>query len=325
LQITLADIARETNTSVSTVSRVLSGGAAAQRISRETRGRITAAASRLGYRPNLLARSLRTRKSNTIALLLADVGNPFFGQIASLIEQRLHREGYSLFVCNSSEDAKRESEYLELLPRKAIDGLIIVVTAASKRALADHFGPDVPIVLLDREVPGMSASVTSDQEQGANALCDALERVGAKRAVLVSGPDSIVTHRRRAEALRKRLNIVAEHTGAPLADTGRQAFVKFLAERFDAVVCTNNNIAQGFVDAIESIDRPPIIGCFDDVPMMHLLPLPIATSVQDIARLAEGCVTLLLPMLKAHANSVEPIVIPTRLVTNRAFQALSRD
>src|SRR5213076_400994 len=97
---TLIDIARETNTSVSTVSRVLAGGAVAQRISRETRGRVLAAAQRMGYRPNLLARSLRTRKTNTIALLVSDIANPFFASIASRIEQSLHRHGYSLLLCN---------------------------------------------------------------------------------------------------------------------------------------------------------------------------------------------------------------------------------
>jgi LacI family transcriptional regulator len=307
---------------VSTVSRVLAGGPAAQRISRETRGRVLAAAVRLGYRPNLLARSLRTRKSNTIAMLLSDVGNPFFGQIASVVEQRLHREGYSLLVCNSGEDPQREAEYLELLPRKGVDGLIVVVCAATRRLLLDHFGPEFPIVLLDREVNGMNSSVTSDQEQGAEALCVALDRVGARRAVLACGPDSIVTHRRRAAVLRDRLEIVAEHQGLAMADTGRQAFVKFLDESFDVIACTNNNLAQGFIDAIESIDRPPIVACFDDMPMMHLLPIPIVSSVQDVVQLAEGCVSLLLPMLSGQLNGVQSIVVPTRPVSNLAFKAL---
>src|SRR6476646_8769837 len=91
---TLVDIARETQTSVSTVSRVLSGGAMASRISQETRDRVQRAADRLGYRPNLLARSLRTRKTHTLALLVSDIGNPFFGQIGSLIERAVARHGY---------------------------------------------------------------------------------------------------------------------------------------------------------------------------------------------------------------------------------------
>jgi LacI family transcriptional regulator len=90
---TLIDIARETQTSVSTVSRVLAGGAVAQRISEQTRTRVLEAAKRMGYRPNLLARSLRTRKSNTVAMLVADIGNPFYASIGSMIEQLLYPLG----------------------------------------------------------------------------------------------------------------------------------------------------------------------------------------------------------------------------------------
>src|ERR1700760_321691 len=101
---TLLDIAKAAHTSPSTVSRVLSGGNEAKRISEKTRQRVLAAATKLGYRPNLLARSLRTRRSNTVALLVSDIANPFFGQIASLVEKSLHRHGYSLVLCNSAED-----------------------------------------------------------------------------------------------------------------------------------------------------------------------------------------------------------------------------
>ena len=100
---TLIDIAREPPPYVRPVRRVLAGGSVAQRISEETRARVLEAAKRLGYRPNLLARSLRTRKSNTVAMLVPDIGNPFYARIASYIEQRLYPHGYSLLVCNSGE------------------------------------------------------------------------------------------------------------------------------------------------------------------------------------------------------------------------------
>src|SRR5438552_5886226 len=201
---TLIDIAKETNTSVSTVSRVLAGGPVAQRISRETRGRVLAAAQRMGYRPNLLARSLRTRKTHTVALLISDIANPFFARIASLVEQSLHRHGYSLVLCNSGEDAGRENEYLNLLPAKGIDGLIVVPFTASRRVLSENFKADVPIVVLDREVPGIVSQVVSDQEQGANLLCDTLAGHAVKKISLVAGPEDIVTHRRRAAAVASR-------------------------------------------------------------------------------------------------------------------------
>jgi len=321
---TLVDIARRTNTSVSTVSRVLAGGAVAQRISEETRTRVTAAAKAMGYRPNLLARGLRTRKSNTVALLVTDFANPWFGQIASLIEQSLHRNGYSTMVCNSGEEPAREAEYLQMLPQKGIDGMILVPLVRTKRALHEFVPPDLPLVVLDRPIPGVPASVSSDEEQLAGILCDTLERVNVRDVALVTGPAHVPTHRRRAEIVARRFNVVARHEGPARMETGRQAFIKLLdaaVQPPDAVVCTNNFLGQGFLEGIAQIERPPVIACFDEIPMMHLLPLPIVCSIQDVAMLAECCVNLLLPQLKGEAAKIHPVVLPSRAVTNRAFQA----
>src|SRR5687768_341777 len=153
LATTLQDIAKATRTSVSTVTRVLAKGAHASRISPTTRQRVVETAHRLGYRPTIVARSLRTRRSHTIALLVSDIANPFFAQIASLIEQSLHRHGYSLTLCNSGEEPQREIDYLQLLRQKAIDGMIVVPLARSKKALAQLVPSDVPLVLLDRPIP----------------------------------------------------------------------------------------------------------------------------------------------------------------------------
>src|SRR5258706_1416020 len=134
---TLVDIARETNTSVSTVSRVLSGGAMANRISKETRERVKIAADRLGYRPNLLARSLRTRKTYTVALLVSDGPNPFFGPLGSLIERSLAQQGYSLMLCNSAEDIEQVSDYLRMVTAKRSDGLLVVPLASSQTQIIE--------------------------------------------------------------------------------------------------------------------------------------------------------------------------------------------
>lgn len=318
---TLVDIAKRTNTSVSTVSRVLAGGEVAQRISAETRSRVTAAAKAMGYRPNLLARGLRTRKSNTIAVLVTDFANPWFGQVASLIEQQLHRHGYSMMLCNSGEDPAREAEYLQMLPQKGIDGMILVPLVRTKKALHEFIPPDLPLVILDRPIPGINASVSSDEEQLAGILCDTLSRANVRDVALVTGPSTVVTHRRRAEIVSRCFNVVARHEGSAKVETGRQAFIKFgEGKQPDAIVCTNNFLGQGVIETIAQIDRPPVIACFDEIPMMHLLPLPIVCSIQDIPMLADAAVNLLLPQLKGESSKIQPVALPARAVTNRAFQ-----
>jgi LacI family transcriptional regulator len=319
---TLVDIAKETGTSVSTVSRVLAGGAVAERISDNTRSRVIKVARQMGYRPNLLARGLRTRKTQTVALLVSDIANPFFGQIASVVEQRLRRDGYSLMICNSYEDPELEDEYLNLLPRKGIDGLIVVPLSRGKRTLTEALPPDLPLVVIDRPVSGITASVSSDEVSSANALCDTLAREGVKTAAIICGPQNIYTHRLRCETVRDRFKIVATATGVTQHETGRNAFPEGLPSRVDAVICTNNFLAMGFIESIEDVKDPPVIGVFDEIPMMQQLPFPIVCAMQDIPMLAEGCVRQLLPQMRGERGALEPMVLPTRIVTNRAFHHL---
>jgi LacI family transcriptional regulator len=318
----LQDIAERTKTSVSTVSRVLSGGPAARRISPATSARVRAAAKRMGYRPNLIARTLRTRKSHTIGLLVSDIANPFFAQIGSAIEQSLYRHGYSLMLCNSGEDRQREHCYLQMLGQKAIDGLIIVPIAHSKKTLLSGLPAGLPVVVLDRPIPGIAASVSSDQDQSSHLLCDSLKRVGVRSVALVSGSRTVITHRRRAEIVAENFTITSTHEGPPQPDTGRHAYIH-IAGRPQAIVCTNNLLAAGIVDSIASADRFPIIASFDEIPAMHLLPMPILTVCQDIAKLAESSVQQILALLEEPTAKIKPIILQSRAISNQAFQQIA--
>ena len=318
---TLVDIAKETHTSVSTVSRVLAGGIIANRISKETRERVQLVANKLGYRPNLVARTLRTRRSNTIALLVSDIANPFYAQIASLVERRLHQHGYSLVLCNSGENSTREVEYLQLLIQKAIDGLILVPITVDREHLMQQIPAKLPLVILDRPIPGIDSTVACDQAQSTKLLCETLTKAGVKKVAVVSGPSHVMTHRRRAEAAAECFEIVAHHEGPARLETGREAVAKLMPHRPEAIVCTNNALAYGLIDSLVQIENPPVIGVFDEVPMMHVIPIPIICAVQDINALAEGCVTQLLPLLSGDDKPSHPIILPGHTATNRAFEA----
>jgi DNA-binding LacI/PurR family transcriptional regulator len=318
---TLIDIARETNTSVSTVSRVLAGGAVSKRISRETRERVSAAARRMGYRPNLLARSLRTRKTNTIALMVEDIANPFFGQIASLVEVKLHAHGYSLMLCNTGFDPAHEAEYLQLVPQKGIDGLIIVPISTTKTALDEALPPGMPLVVLDRPVAGISACVSTDQDALCNQLYDRLEKSGVKTVCVIAGPQIIYNHKRRAELAAKRFKVLMTHFGEAQRETGMEAVSRFYAVKPDAIIATNNILCQGFIESYGFGGELPLLGTFDEIPMQNFLPAPIACAAQDVPRLAEGTVQLMLELLAEPGKKTEPVLIPCRVTTNDAFEA----
>lgn len=145
--VTLHDIARAAGTSVSTVSRVLSGGLTARRISAEMRQRVSTTAEQLGYRPNLLARSLRTQRTQIVALLVSDVSTPHFGRLAADVERELHRHGYSMIVCNTRGEASLERDYLRQLPPRGIDGLMVSPLLASAEDLQRLVPGDLPVVV----------------------------------------------------------------------------------------------------------------------------------------------------------------------------------
>ena len=317
---TLNDIAKATKTSVSTVSRVLADGPISQRISTQTRARVRQAALQLGYKPNLLARSLRTRKSHTIALLVSDIANPFFGRLASLIEQSLRGHGYSLILCNSGEDPELEKEYLTLLPQKGIDGLILVPILRTKKALRELVPENLPVVIVDRPIQGMRACVWSDQDQLSQLVADALTVAGVKRIVLVCGPRHVVTHRRRAEYMEKRFEVIATEEGPAQPETGRLAALRWLGENPDAFVCTNNFLGQGVVESIGELPRPPIVALVDELSMIEGFSTPIVTAIQDVPMFAETSVKLLLPQLMPGGGKVDEAMLTSRLVVNKAFQ-----
>lgn len=319
---TLLDIAKETRTSVSTVSRVLAGGSTAARISTATRQRVLEAARRLGYRPNLVARSLRTRRSHTVALMVSDIANQWFGWMASLIEQSLHNHGYSVMLCNSGENPEREEEYLRLLPSKGIDGLILVPTIRNKKTLTDLIPEKLPLVILDRPVPGIQAAVWTDPDQMVSILCDALDRVGVKKIAIVCGPQHIITHRRRNEIVSSRFEVLDRYEGPAQKDTGRRAYIRFGSIQPDAIVCTNNFIGQGVIDAMAEADTSTVIGSFDEIPMMHLLPIPIICSCQDVPAMAEACVQQLLPQLRGEPAEPQTITLQARAIPNKQFETL---
>jgi LacI family transcriptional regulator len=253
-------------------------------------------------------------------MLVSDIANPWFGQLAGLVERALRQHGYSLLICDTAEDPKIEAHYLRLLRERDIDGMILVPVLRTRQTLSRLVRPRFPLVLLDRPITGVAASVATDQDQAAGLLCETLSRAGVRRIALVSGPRDIVTHRRRAQITSRRFKVVDTYEGPAQKETGRRAFIRFALRHADAVVCTNNFLGQGVIDAMEEIDNPPIIGCFDELPTMHLLPLPIVCVMQDVPLLADGCVRQLLPQLRGEKARLSPILLPARAVTNRAFQ-----
>ena len=146
MAVTLIDIANKAGVSVSTVSRVLSGKSKVYRISEKTQKLVIECAEKFNYRPNAMARGLRTKKSNSIGLVVPDISNPFFAYVTRIIQSHAHNNGYSMVVCNTDENIDSEKEQIELLRSKGVDGMIVMPVGTRYEHLEDLLKNRKPLV-----------------------------------------------------------------------------------------------------------------------------------------------------------------------------------
>ncbi len=228
MTVSIKDVARAAGVSTSTVSRALGQGP----VSAEVLRRVESAVAATGYRPNLAARQLRSQRSMTIGLIVADIRNPFFTQVSRSVEDVAYAAGMRVLLCNTDEDPEREAMYLELMAEERVSGLIVTPTRhLSAAALARV---DRPVVLIDRGLAeGGFDSVVLDNARAAAQLVDHLVASGRRRIAGLFGSTSATGLERRTEveaSLARHGLAVRTVMAPPSFDAGHAA----LAELFDA-------------------------------------------------------------------------------------------
>ncbi len=298
---TITDIAKEAGVSRATVSGVLNDN---PNVSAKTRERVLAIIKKYHYEPNHVARALAMRKTGLVGLIVKDISNPLYSKISLGVEEVCEGAGYNVIIGNTHKDWQREVEYVNLLSRRRVDGLIIFplqrgVNVAHIRELTEA---NLPFVLL-AEVPGINADlVRSDDETGAyNATRHLLEQ-DRQNLMYVAGPESFLANDRRLKGFKKALrefdvkqsNRILQ-SGWRLQD-GYQAGKHLVQQKKalpDGVFCYNDPVAIGFMRALlEHQVRIPqdvaVIG-FDDAAVSGYLNPGLTTVAQpacDIGRQA---------------------------------------
>jgi LacI family transcriptional regulator len=185
----IRDVARLAGVAPITVSRVVNG---ADSVTEDTRRRVQQAIDQLHYVPNTLARSLRSHQSHIIALIVPDITNPFWTTVARGVEDTAAENDYRTILCNTDEDPAKETNYLNLLVERRVDGVIIAPATPERKRLAVLKQLQVPCVLVDRRVEGFKADlVYGDTRTGARLLIDHLIDLGHRRIALINGPPTI--------------------------------------------------------------------------------------------------------------------------------------
>ena len=217
--VTIKDVAREAGVSVGTASQALRESPA---VRDATRRRVQVVAKRLRYQPSALARGLVTRRTHTVGLLISDIANPFFIRAVRAIEDAAQENGYNVILCNTDEDAAKETQYLRVLMEKRVDGIILATTAGSRQMVRDVRWRRIPLVLFDRELPGVATDLVKvDGVTGGRLATEHLLQLGHRRIAIIHGP---VVRSTGAERLQGYLDALRAGRAAtrPGPDPGRQ-------------------------------------------------------------------------------------------------------
>lgn len=326
---TIFDVARRAGVSKSSVSRVLNGGP----VSSKTRQAVLDAIQELGYRPNVAARGLVTKRSQTVGFVLTDVADPYYSQIIRGVDAALSEKGYSLVLCSARWDNERELSYIRLLAEHRVDGLLVLSgqTTSSEHilhALSEEM--ERPIVVIDRSIPGAGFdTIGVDDFAAAAGAVRHLINLGHTRIAHVTGPLNYHSGVHRLQGYRHAL----AQAGIPVDDSlivpgdftkrgGYEAAAKLFSrsEPPTAIFAANDVSALGVWQAAREwglrIPEDLALVGFDDIELLSLADIPLTTVRQPrydygymgtqmlLARIEEG----------GQPGKRRQVILPTELV-----------
>jgi LacI family transcriptional regulator len=288
---TLRDVAAAAGVHPATASRALNPETHLL-VSDETARRVTEAADRLGYRPNPVARSLRTRRSFTIGVLIPDLNNPLFPPMVRGLEDRLADNGYVALLGNTDADAGRERMVFDQMRARHVDGYVMATATLHNPVLAEAAAAEIPVVLMNRTVPGLPfPSVSVDNEQGARAAVAHLAKLGHTRIAYIAGPQDTSTGLARLQGYHAGLrgggletdDSLISYANAYTVQEGVRCCAELLSRgtRFTAIAAANDMVAIGCYTVLDEAglrcpDDISVIG-FNDMPFVDRLRPPLST------------------------------------------------
>jgi DNA-binding LacI/PurR family transcriptional regulator len=326
--VSLKQVAERAGVSPSTASRALSGRGYAKA---EVRARVEGAAQELGYEPHLAARSLRLRAAQMIGLVIQDITNPFYAFIAKGIEDVLRAADYRLVLFDSEEDQRREGDNLRILAQTRPDGVIITPTYGSGTAMHLLQQRGMPIVQVDRVVPGVrSDAILINNFSGAYLATEHLIMLKHRAIGAICGPQTLTTGRERyrgfVTALRDH-GIPFQRELAPVGDFRRDNGYELACKLLDgtprpsAIIAMNNVVTEGVLQALTERNlgipgQVAIIG-FDDMPWARFVSPPLTVVSQPAYTMGAMAAETLIRRLKGTTVETDPSTIvlePTLIV-----------
>lgn len=325
MKATIYDIAREAGVSIATVSQVINGKG---KISEKRRAEIMEIMERLHYQPSAIAAALTGKQTYTLGLLVPDISNPYFAELARAVEDRSRQLGYSVVICSTDNKDERVERYLNLLQQKRVDGMMIGTGIDNADILSPLLQQSIPVALIARHMPSLSVhTVTIDDILGGALAAAHLLELGHTHVAVLSEPSKVSSSQERVRGFRETLN-KAGHTLEPnqiresAADlnSAKKEALLLLGENHHptGLFCCNDIQAIGALQAAKELGlRVPedvsIIG-FDNTILASVTSPPLTTVAQPIEELGHRAVDLLIEELKDEQKEPQKIVLKPELV-----------
>lgn len=320
--VTSRDVAELAGVSQATVSRVMSSS---PKLSPATKARVQAAMETLGYVPHAGAQAMKTRRTNTIGVVVADLNNPFYSEALDELTRELDRSGFRVVIWNAGGGSHQDA--LKAIREHAVDGVIFTTATEDSAELQAAVEKKSPIVLINRVVEGLECDqVTSSNDEGGAAVADYLLAHGKTRVAFIGGPDTASTSRERGRGFLSRMgaqgHAVPEHlrfNGQFSHDAAAQIMGRLLSrgDRPQAVFCANDLMAFGVLDALRAQQMTAqdcwVIG-YDDVDMASWECFNLTTVRQPSHEMARIGAQMLVKRISAPEQPARQVTFPSELI-----------
>lgn len=331
---TVLDVAKLAGVAPITVSRVINN---AGYISLETKEKVEAAIQELGYVPNTIARGLRSKRTNTLALVVADITNPYFTSMARGVEDVAGSNGYTVIYCNTDESEAKEDRYANILVQRQVDGVLLVPACGNARTVRYMDGNNISVVVLDRRISEKETNlVCSDSENGARELTDLLVKLGHQKIAIITGPDNVSTATDRVVGYRQALQNAGlseneqVYYGGFNQQTGYEStkIAMRSSKKPTAIFAANNFILIGVVKALRELNlRVPedvsVVG-FDDFPESMLIEPFFTVAIQPAYEMGQKAAELLIKLINGEiSKECQKIVLPTEIKVRKSTGPVS--
>lgn len=317
-KITIKDVAKQSGVSIATVSQILNGNE--QKFSSKTVEKVLAAKAELNYEPDYFARRMIMKKSKTIGVLIPDITNPFFGTLVRGIEGILYRENFVTMLCNADLDTKKETDYLEELSRRGVDGFIIASSAISNQAINETLRKkNLPYIVLDqKKAEGFSDAVLTDDFSGGKIAGEHLQQLGHKKVAVVLPEDATENIKTRLTGFKEIYPDAVQVYGELSKIGGRQAAKAIVETEVTGIFAINDEIAFGLYLGLAELKKKipqdySVIG-YDNIDMSEYVTPQLTTIAQPIYELGQTTAELLLERIEQPSKDWEEKTLPVQLI-----------